>query len=135
MELIDNNGVTKTLNVHPGGYIYYDGRQFDDNEIKSVSSDELAILSISKEPKTGRLYIRKGGQKRLYIDNAQITDLGNMLVKDYFNQNYQYDVTITLKMTVNGPTPRFAEKAAMDALRTGKFPLNAATTCIARQKP
>lgn len=111
MQIKDKNGNMAEIHAHPGGYLYYFGKDYPGCDIESMTSEELAYCDIQTD-KSGRLFIQKGGQKKLYIDNAHLSDKGGTLVKDYLNMDKDYEVTIVLTCKVKAPDDTFAKAIA-----------------------
>ncbi len=114
MKIKDNNNNSKDMSVHSGGYLYYNGKNISD-QIEELTTYELAIMNI-KTDKNGNRYVQKGGQKKLFIDNAKLTNKNNMLVKDYLSTQNEYEVTFTFKLKTTAPDSAYAENRAFDEL-------------------
>ena len=77
-----------------------------------VTAVELSLMDI-KVDKQGRRYVQKGGQRRIYIDDAVISDRDGVTVMEYLSQTKTYEVTITYK--VNVTVPAFASAGELYA--------------------
>lgn len=104
------NGKPTEPSVFSDGEVYYTGKE-KNNLVRSVSLVELALMNI-KTTADGKHYIQKGGKPRLYIDDATISDKGNITVKDYLAKSKDFEVTITIKDTISAPDAKFARLLA-----------------------
>ena len=86
------------------------------NEITEITTAEVARCDIKTDPKTGRWYIQKGGQKRLYLDNARVTDADNISVRDYLKCDEEFIVTMTLTLRTKAPNAEYAETQMLRGL-------------------
>ena len=96
--------------------VYSDGTVYSDKATAAVemTAAELCLCNVQVD-KEGRHYYQKGGQKRVYLDDAIITDRDNVTVKDYLDPKNQkeYEVTITYKVKVTAPDEVSARCQAM----------------------
>jgi len=113
---------TKEMTVCPSGSVigYYDIKS---NEVTEITRAELSVIDYQKD-KAGRYYIQKGGQKRVYLDNAKIVDLPDApTVKEYLENTKpkMFDVEIKLSISNEALDESDARVKALKMLRGLQF--------------
>ena len=109
---------TQEMSVCPSGSVigYYGIKT---NEATEITRAELSVIDYQKD-KAGRYYIQKGGQKRVYLDNAIIVDLPNApTVKEYLENTKpkMFDVEIKLSISDEALDESDARAKALKMLR------------------
>ena len=116
MRIISDDGSTKDLTVYSHGYINYDGKTFIGNRISEMTSHELALCNIQTDVH-GEYYVQKGGQKRLFLTNAILTDKNGITVRDYLKTVRPMPMRIIFEFDVMAPDADYAKIKAEDYLR------------------
>ena len=96
--------------------VYGDGTVYASGATAATELTAVELISCNVQTdKEGRQYYQKGGQKRVYLDEAVITDRDNVTVKEFLDPKNQkeYEVTITYKVNVTAPDEVSARCIAM----------------------
>jgi len=92
---------TKEILVSAGGGIIYGYCDIKSNEVTEITRAELSVIDYQKD-KAGRYYIQKGGQKRVYLDNAKVVDLPDApTVKEYLENTKPKMFDVEIKLSIS----------------------------------
>ena len=114
---------TKEMLVSASGSVIYGYRDIKSNEVTEITRAELSVIDYQKD-KAGRYYIQKGGQKRVYLDNAKVVDLPDApTVKEYLENTKpkMFDVEIKLSISNEALDESDARMKAIKMLRGVQF--------------